>query len=135
VGFDLTMPVLVQPVFSIAATVSLALPLFIVTMASQNLPGVAAIQASGFGDQRSTGGDAGIPISKVITLTGIATLLLAPFGAGGTHRPERRLPSTWCTGRSAGSDYRCARPPKELVAAIAGWNRTARRRSSPFWSR
>jgi benzoate membrane transport protein len=79
--FGITFPVFVTPHFTWAAAVSLALPLFIVTMASQNLPGVAAIAAAGYGDQRATGGDAGIPISKVITLTGLATLALAPFGA------------------------------------------------------
>jgi benzoate membrane transport protein len=81
VALGLAVPVWVTPTFSFAAAVSLALPLFIVTMASQNLPGIAAIQACGFGDQRASGGDAGIPISTVITLTGVATLVLAPFGA------------------------------------------------------
>jgi benzoate membrane transport protein len=61
--------------------VSLALPLFVVTMASQNMPGVAAIQACGFGDERASGGDAGLPISRILTMTGLATLALAPFGA------------------------------------------------------
>jgi benzoate membrane transport protein len=42
-----TLPVFTAPEFSWRATVSLALPLFIVTMASQNLPGVAAIRAAG----------------------------------------------------------------------------------------
>ena len=46
VAFTLTTPVAVMPDFTLAAMVSLALPLFVVTMASQNLPGVAAIQAS-----------------------------------------------------------------------------------------
>ena len=41
------MPVFTMPQFSIAALTSLALPLFVVTMASQNLPGVAAIRAAG----------------------------------------------------------------------------------------
>jgi len=144
VRFDLTMPVLVHPVFSMAAVVSLALPLFIVTMASQNLPGVAAIQASGFGDQRSTGGDAGIPISKVITLTGIATLLLAPFGAFALNlsaitaaicmgpeahsRPERRYTAAVSCGViyvviglfGAAITGVLTAFPNELVAAIAG---------------
>src|SRR4029079_6488882 len=43
VQWQLTMPVFVMPEFTTAAIVSLALPLFVVTMASQNLPGVAAI--------------------------------------------------------------------------------------------
>ncbi|MCU0927052.1 MAG: benzoate/H(+) symporter BenE family transporter, partial [Hydrogenophaga sp.] len=64
-------PVFTAPEFTFSAFVSLALPLFIVTMASQNLPGVAAIRAAGYD----------MPISKIITLTGVATLVLAPFGA------------------------------------------------------
>jgi len=77
----LTWPVYVAPQFSVSAMVSLALPLFVVTMASQNMPGVAAIQACGFGDERASGGDAGLPISGILTMTGLATLALAPFGA------------------------------------------------------
>ena len=57
--FGLTLPVFVAPSFSFAAFVSLALPLFIVTMASQNLPGVAAIRASGYT----------MPISRPSSLT------------------------------------------------------------------
>jgi len=64
-------PVFTAPRFSLAAFTSLALPLFIVTMASQNLPGVAAIRAAGYD----------MPISRILTVTGIATLVLAPFGA------------------------------------------------------
>jgi benzoate membrane transport protein len=50
---------------------SLALPLFIVTMASQNLPGVAVMRATGYQ----------LPVSRLISMTGLVTLLLAPFGA------------------------------------------------------
>jgi benzoate membrane transport protein len=77
----LTWPVYVAPEFSWSAMVSLALPLFVVTMASQNMPGVAAIKACGFGDERATGGDAGLPISPILTMTGVVTLVFAPFGA------------------------------------------------------
>jgi benzoate membrane transport protein len=77
----LTWPVYVAPEFSWSAMVSLALPLFVVTMASQNMPGVAAIKACGFGDERAKGGDAGLPISRILTMTGVATLVFAPFGA------------------------------------------------------
>jgi benzoate membrane transport protein len=45
--FELAMPVWVAPQFSCSAIVSLALPLFVVTMASQNLPGVAVMRATG----------------------------------------------------------------------------------------
>ena len=64
-------PVFVVPSFTLASLVGVALPLFIVTMASQNLPGVAAQRAAGFN----------IPISPVTTATGLVTLVLAPFGA------------------------------------------------------
>ncbi len=144
VVFDLTYPVYVYPVFTVAAFVSLALPLFVVTMASQNLPGVAAIQAAGFGDERANGGDAGIPVSKVITLTGLATLLLAPFGAFalnfsaitaaicmGTEahpQPARRYAAAVSCGAiyvviglfGAAITGVLTAFPKELVAAIAG---------------
>lgn len=65
-----TTPEWVTPRFSWASLIGVALPLFLVTMASQNVPGVAAIRASGFE----------VPISPVIGWTGIATLVLAPFG-------------------------------------------------------
>ena len=64
-------PVFVLPQFSLGSVVGVALPLFIVTMASQNLPGVAAQRAAGFN----------IPVSPVTTATGLVTLVLAPFGA------------------------------------------------------
>ena len=64
-------PVFVMPQFSLGSVVGVALPLFIVTMASQNLPGVAAQRAAGYA----------IPVSPVTAATGMVTLLLAPFGA------------------------------------------------------
>ena len=66
------VPQFVMPQFTLAAVVGVALPLFIVTMASQNLPGVAAQRAAGY---------AHIPVSPVTTATGLVTLVLAPFGA------------------------------------------------------
>ena len=71
VAWTWATPVFVMPRFTLSAMVGVALPLFIVTMASQNLPGVAAQRAAGFA----------IPVSPVITATGLVTLLLAPFGA------------------------------------------------------
>ena len=71
VQFELALPVFVAPQFSGAAFVSLALPLFVVTMASQNLPGVAVMRATGYA----------LPVSRLLTMTGVATLVLAPFGA------------------------------------------------------
>jgi benzoate membrane transport protein len=71
VQWSLALPVWTTPKFTLTAFVGVALPLYVVTMASQNLPGVAAIRASGYDT----------PVSPVITWTGLATLVLAPFGA------------------------------------------------------
>ena len=100
VQWSLTLPVFTAPVFTLQAVVSLALPLFVVTMASQNLPGVAAIRASGFE----------MPLSKIITLTGLATLLLAPFGAFALNLSA--ITAAICMGREAHPD-----PARRYVAA------------------
>ena len=136
VNLSFTLPVWVVPQFSLAAVVSLAIPLFVVTMASQNLPGVAAIRATGYDGQ--------IPISKVITLTGLATLVLAPIGAFALNLsaitaaivmgkeahadPDKRYTAAVSCGAiylvigvcGAAVTSLLAAFPKELVAAIAG---------------
>jgi benzoate membrane transport protein len=68
---DWAQPQWVTPQWSLAATIGLALPLFVVTMASQNMPGVAVMRAAGYHT----------PISPVITSTGVINLVFAPFGA------------------------------------------------------
>ncbi len=134
VHFELAKPVFTMPVFSWQAAVSLALPLFVVTMASQNLPGVAAIRSAGYD----------MPISRLISFTGVMTLLLAPFGAYALNLSA--ITAAICMGREAHEDparrYTAAVScgaiyvligffgaavtglltafPKELVAAIAG---------------
>jgi len=107
--FSLALPVFVAPQFTLAAIVSLALPLFVVTMASQNLPGVAAIRAAGYGPEAP---DGDIPVSKIITLTGIATLLLAPFGAFALNLSA--ITAAICMGPEAHED-----PRKRYTAAVA----------------
>ena len=102
VQWAFTVPVFTAPEFSWRATVSLALPLFIVTMASQNLPGVAVIRAAGYR----------MPISKIITLTGAATLVLAPFGAFALNFAA--ITAAICLGREAHVD-----PDRRWVAAAA----------------
>ena len=134
IEFSLAKPVFVMPAFTWGAAVSLVLPLFIVTMASQNLPGVAAIRASGYS----------MPLSKIITMTGVATFLLAPFGAFALNLSA--ITAAICMGKEAHPDadkrYVAAAVcgiiyifiglfativtgllaafPKELIAAIAG---------------
>ena len=111
VEFSLTMPVFVAPVFTLGAAISLALPLFVVTMASQNLPGVAAIQAAGFGQAPGAAPGSGIPVSKILTLTGVATLLLAPFGAFALNLSA--ITAAICMGREAHPD-----PQRRYTAAV-----------------
>jgi benzoate membrane transport protein len=100
--FSLTTPVFVMPEFTLAAAVSLALPLFVVTMASQNLPGVAAIRAAGYT----------MPISRIVSITGLATLLLAPFGAFALNLSA--ITAAICMGREAHED-----PARRYVAAVS----------------
>ena len=109
VSFDFARPVLTLPSFTWSAAISLALPLFVVTMASQNLPGVAAIAAAGY----SHGADKpGIKVSPIITLTGLATLVLAPFGAFALNFSA--ITAAICMGREAHPD-----PDKRYTAAVS----------------
>ncbi len=96
------VPVFTAPEFTFSAFVSLALPLFIVTMASQNLPGVAAIRAAGYD----------MPISKIITMTGVATLVLAPFGGYALNLSA--ITAAICMGEEAHADK-----GKRYTAAVA----------------
>ncbi|GGC62143.1 benzoate transporter [Siccirubricoccus deserti] len=64
------VPVWVAPEFSPAAILGVALPLFLVTMASQNIPGMAVLNANGY---RPAPG-------PLFTVTGFFTLLGAPLG-------------------------------------------------------
>ncbi|MEX7560493.1 benzoate/H(+) symporter BenE family transporter [Stenotrophomonas maltophilia] len=71
VQLQLAVPQWVTPSLSWTAVAGIALPLFVVTMASQNIPGVAVMRASGY--------DA--PVSPLIGWIGVVNTLLAPFGA------------------------------------------------------
>jgi benzoate membrane transport protein len=102
VTLDLAVPVFTMPTFSVASITSLALPLFVVTMASQNLPGVAAIRAAGYD----------MPISKLITVTGVAMLVLAPFGAFALCLSA--ITAAICMGREAHED-----PARRYTAAVS----------------
>lgn len=46
--WELSRPSWVMPEFSLAALIGVGLPLFIVTMASQNVPGIAVLRANGY---------------------------------------------------------------------------------------
>ncbi|MBN9062881.1 MAG: benzoate transporter [Rhizobiales bacterium 65-9] len=59
------------PVFDAATIIGLGVPLYLVTMAAQNLPGFAVMRASGYEP----------PVQPALFVTGLTSLLTAPFGA------------------------------------------------------
>lgn len=128
-------PLAWPPRFSIGTLLGVTLPLVVVTMASQNLPGVAVLRASGYG---------GAPVSRLLTLVGLMTLVLAPFGVFALNLaaitaalcmgPEAHPDPTrrWMAAAAAGSLYLLvavfaaplaalfAALPSAMVATIAG---------------
>jgi len=102
VHWGLAVPVWTTPQFSVSALIGVALPLFVVTMASQNLPGVAAQRASGYDT----------PVSPVIGATGLASLLLAPFGGYALNLAA--ITAAICMGREAHED-----PARRYTAAAS----------------
>jgi benzoate membrane transport protein len=102
VRLALATPVFTAPALSVRAVVGVALPLFVVTMASQNVPGVAVLRASGYGT----------PVSPLVGWTGAATLALAPFGGYALNLAA--ITAAICTGREAHED-----PSRRYVASVA----------------
>ncbi|MBU6498094.1 MAG: benzoate/H(+) symporter BenE family transporter [Rhodospirillales bacterium] len=87
-------PVLVRPVFSLAGVVGIALPLFIVTMASQNIPGLAVLNVNGY---RPAPG-------PLFTATGLFSLAAAPFGGHAVNLAA--ITAALCAGPDAHADAR-----------------------------
>lgn len=85
-------PVLTMPHFSMSSAVSLGVPLFVVAMASQNMPGLAVLRADGYTT----------PSAPLISTTGIASVLLAPFGSHGITLAA--ITAAICTGPEAHED-------------------------------
>ncbi len=71
IHFELVTPVWTTPSFSVHAILSLALPLALVTLVGQHMPGLAVLKASGFEP----------PAKSLVSFTGFVSLLVAPFGA------------------------------------------------------
>jgi len=98
------LPILVTPTFSIGAVIGIALPLFIVTMASQNIPGMAVLNVNGY---RPAPG----PLFRT---TGIFSLAAAPFGAHAINLAA--ITAALCAGPDAHPD-----PARRwCAAAVAG---------------
>jgi benzoate membrane transport protein len=100
-ALEVAMPVWTTPSFSVAATVSIGIPLFVVAMTSQNMPGVAVLRADGYQ----------VPASPLITATGVISLITAPFGAHGINLAA--ISAAICTGPHAHEDHN-----KRYTAAI-----------------
>jgi benzoate membrane transport protein len=97
-------PVLVTPHFSLAATIGIALPLYMVTMASQNIPGLAVLNINGYHPQPG----------PLFSWTGVFSLASAPFGGHSVNLAA--ITAALCAGEGAGRD-----PAKRYrAAAIAG---------------
>ena len=64
------MPEFIAPHFNWPTLLGIGVPFFVVTMASQNAPGIATLQAAGYR----------VPTSPLIARTALTALLLAPFG-------------------------------------------------------
>ncbi|WP_144108406.1 benzoate/H(+) symporter BenE family transporter [Paraburkholderia sp. BCC1886] len=97
----LAHPVFTMPSFSVAAAISIGIPLFVVAMASQNVPGIAVLRADGYRT----------PSAPLISTTGIASLLLAPFGSHGINLAA--ITAAICTGPEAHEN-----PAKRYTAAV-----------------
>ena len=134
VSWALSRPIFTAPTFTLATLAGVGIPLFIVTMASQNVPGIAVLRANGYQT----------PVSPLIGWTGLAGVLLAPFGGFSFNLaaitaaicmnpeadpdPDRRyLAAIWAgvfylvtglLGATVASLFTAL--PGELVAAIAG---------------
>ncbi|NML33010.1 benzoate/H(+) symporter BenE family transporter [Paraburkholderia antibiotica] len=96
-------PVFTMPAFSVAACVSIGIPLFVVAMASQNVPGIAVLRADGYQT----------PSAPLIATTGLASLLLAPFGSHGVNLAA--ITAAICTGPEAHEN-----PARRYTAAVWG---------------
>ncbi len=95
-------PVLIWPVFSLANVISVAVPLFIVTMASQNIPGVAVLAINGFKPEPG----------PLFTVTGLLSLASVPFGGHAVNLAA--ITAAMCAGPDAHPD-----PARRYWAGIA----------------
>lgn len=102
VHISLVQPVFTAPTFSLGALIGLGIPLCIVTMTSQNATGIGILRVDGYD----------IPASPLITTTGIASLISAPFGSHGINLAA--ITAAICTGREAHAD-----PGKRYIAGVA----------------
>lgn len=81
-----------ETVFEAGALIGIALPLFIVTMASQNVPGMAVLSSFGYRP----------PLRPILLTTGAATVAAAPFGGHAVNLAA--ITAALAAGPEAGPD-------------------------------
>ncbi|ODT07548.1 MAG: benzoate transporter [Mesorhizobium sp. SCN 65-20] len=91
---ELSTLTLIAPEFTLTATIGLALPLYLVTMASQNLSGLAVLRAAGYHPEPG----------PLIGVTGLFSVLSAPFGASTTNLAA--ISAAICTGPDVHPDMK-----------------------------
>ncbi|VVE89154.1 benzoate/H(+) symporter BenE family transporter [Pandoraea bronchicola] len=103
-GLTLTLaaPVFTMPVFSLNALLSVALPLFLITLTGQYMPGMLVLRNEGFKTSAN----------PIVTITGLGSLLMAPFGSHALNIAA--ITAAICTGREAHEV-----PSKRWIAGVA----------------
>ncbi|VVO76004.1 benzoate/H(+) symporter BenE family transporter [Pseudomonas fluorescens] len=101
--FGLATPQWIAPEFSLSATLNLALPLVLVALTGQFMPGMAVLRNAGYNT----------PASPIISASAIGGILLAPFGCHGLNLAA--VTASLCTGQEAHED-----PRRRYIAALAG---------------
>ncbi|MBP2171469.1 benzoate membrane transport protein [Erwinia toletana] len=96
-------PQFIAPHFTLATLLGIGVPYFMVTMASQNAPGIATLKAAGYP----------APVSPLISWTSLTSLLLAPFG--GFSVCISAITAAICMGSDVHPN-----PQRRYIAAIAG---------------
>ncbi|AJO80793.1 benzoate/H(+) symporter BenE family transporter [Pseudomonas sp. MRSN 12121] len=96
------MPLLTWPVFSLNALLSVALPLFLITLTGQYMPGMLVLRNDGFKTSAN----------PILTVTGIGSLLMAPFGSHAFN--VAAITAAICTGKEAHEE-----PAKRYLAGLA----------------
>ncbi|MBC7427767.1 MAG: benzoate/H(+) symporter BenE family transporter [Bacteriovorax sp.] len=93
VNFDILKPVFTMPTFNLTVLMSIGIPLFVVTMASQNLTGIAVMKTYGYKPK----------ISKLISWSGFINILIAPFGGFALNLSA--VTAAICMGHEAHPDH------------------------------
>lgn len=102
IRFSLAKPVFTAPQWSAATIISIGLPLALVTLTGQYISGMAVLHASGY------------PVASngIMTVTGLASLLFAPFGSHAINLSS--LTAAICTGKESHEN-----PSRRYVAGLA----------------